>query len=103
MQAVARELLGLYAHARWHATRFSADSAWQQTGSEFSYIETQDQLQAIQDVKRDMESARRWIACCAVMLGNGKTEVALRAAFKAVMDGRQTAVLSPHSAGATTF
>ncbi|NPV76808.1 MAG: transcription-repair coupling factor [Anaerolineae bacterium] len=97
VQAVARELLELYAQrqvARGYA--FSADSAWQQElEASFPYIETHDQLQAIQDVKRDMESARPMDRLLCGDVGYGKTEVALRAAFKAVMDGKQVVVLVP--------
>ncbi len=95
--AIAQELLELYARrqlAVGHA--FQADSAWQQElEASFPYIETQDQLVAIRDVKRDMENQRPMDRLLCGDVGYGKTEVALRAAFKAVMDGRQVAVLVP--------
>ncbi len=61
----------------------------------FPYLETEDQLRAIDDVKRDMESDRPMDRLVVGDVGFGKTEVALRAAFKAVMGGRQVAVLAP--------
>src|SRR3989475_4299337 len=61
----------------------------------FTYEETPDQWQAIQDVKRDMESSKPMDRLVSGDVGYGKTEVAVRAAFKAVMDGRQVAVLVP--------
>lgn len=94
---VARDLLELYAQrqiARGH--RFSPDTAWQQElEASFPYIETPDQARAIQEVKRDMESHRPMDRLLCGDVGYGKTEVALRAAFKAVMDGKQVAVLVP--------
>jgi len=94
---MARELLDLYAareRARGHA--FTPDTPWQREMEEaFLYEETPDQHKAIEDVKRDMETARPMDRLVAGDVGYGKTEVALRAAFKAVMDGRQVAVLVP--------
>jgi transcription-repair coupling factor (superfamily II helicase) len=94
---MARELLDLYAareRARGHA--FTSDTPWQREMEEaFLYEETPDQRKAIEDVKRDMEAARPMDRLVAGDVGYGKTEVALRAAFKAVMDGRQVAVLVP--------
>ncbi|HEV2357753.1 MAG TPA: transcription-repair coupling factor [bacterium] len=94
---MARELLDLYAareRARGHA--FTGDTPWQREMEEaFLYEETPDQRKAIEDVKRDMEGARPMDRLVAGDVGYGKTEVALRAAFKAVMDGRQVAVLVP--------
>jgi transcription-repair coupling factor (superfamily II helicase) len=97
VEKVAIDLLDLYARrlvARGHA--FSPDTPWQQEleGS-FPYIETPDQLQAIEEVKRDMETPRPMDRLMCGDVGYGKTEVALRAAFKAVMDGKQVAVLVP--------
>ncbi len=93
----ARELLALYAAreaAAGHA--FSPDSPWQQElEASFPYLETPDQLTAVQDVKRDMERPRPMDRLIAGDVGYGKTEVALRAAFKAVMDGKQVAMLVP--------
>ncbi|HKX19454.1 MAG TPA: transcription-repair coupling factor, partial [bacterium] len=94
---MARELLDLYAareRAGGHA--FGSDTPWQREMEEaFLYEETPDQHKAIEDVKRDMESGRPMDRLVAGDVGYGKTEVALRAAFKAVMDGRQVAVLVP--------
>ncbi len=94
---LARELLQLYAlreTVQGHA--FGPDTPWQQElEATFEFEETPDQWLAIQDVKRDMESPRPMDRLIAGDVGYGKTEVALRAAFKAVMDGRQVAVLVP--------
>jgi len=96
-QQIARELLELYARrevARGHA--FSPDTPWQrEMEAAFEYEETPDQWKAIEDVKRDMESPRPMDRLVAGDVGYGKTEVAVRAAFKAVMDGKQVAVLAP--------
>lgn len=97
VREMAGELLKLYAEretARGHA--FSPDSPWQQEfEAAFPYEETPDQLKAIDDVKRDMEKSRPMDRLLCGDVGYGKTEVALRAAFKAVMDGKQVAVLVP--------
>ncbi len=94
---VAQELLDLYARrqvARGHA--FAKDTLWQQDlEASFPYVETEDQLEAIEAVKRDMERVRPMDRLLCGDVGYGKTEVALRAAFKAVMDGKQVAVLVP--------
>ena len=94
---MARELLHLYAareRAKGHA--FAPDTPWQREMEDaFEYEETPDQLKAIEDVKRDMEAPRPMDRLVCGDVGYGKTEVALRAAFKAVMDGRQVAVLVP--------
>jgi transcription-repair coupling factor (superfamily II helicase) len=94
---VAQELLELYAKrqvSKGHA--FAKDSAWQQDlEASFPYIETEDQMQAIDAVKRDMERVRPMDRLLCGDVGYGKTEVALRAAFKAVMDGKQVAILVP--------
>src|SRR5207245_389690 len=75
---------------------FSADTPWQQElEATFEFEETPDQWLAIQDVKRDMEAPKPMDRLIAGDVGYGKTEVALRAAFKAVMDGMQVAVLVP--------
>ncbi|TAK21028.1 MAG: transcription-repair coupling factor [Chloroflexota bacterium] len=97
VQEMARELLELYAArqvAPGHA--FMPDTSWQaEMEAAFPYVETNDQLTAIQDVKRDMETNRPMDRLLCGDVGYGKTEVALRAAFKAVMDGKQVAVLVP--------
>lgn len=94
---VAQDLLDLY--ARRHTAMgyaFGPDSTWQQDlEASFPYVETEDQLKAIQDVKRDMENSKPMDRLLCGDVGYGKTEVALRAAFKAVMDGKQVAVLVP--------
>ncbi|MBM3450129.1 MAG: transcription-repair coupling factor [Armatimonadetes bacterium] len=96
-QEIARELLDLNARretARGHA--FSSDSPWQaEMEASFQFEETPDQWKAIEDVKRDMESERPMDRLIAGDVGYGKTEIAVRAAFKAVMDGRQVAVVVP--------
>ncbi|MEW6281651.1 MAG: transcription-repair coupling factor, partial [Candidatus Eremiobacterota bacterium] len=96
-QQIARELLELYARremAQGHAC--PADTAWQHEMEEaFPYQETPDQLRVIQEMKADMERPRPMDRLVCGDVGYGKTEVALRGAFKAVMDGRQVAVLVP--------
>jgi transcription-repair coupling factor (superfamily II helicase) len=94
---MAEDLLELYAQrnvVQGHA--FAADTPWQQEleGS-FAYIETDDQLRVLDDVKNDMEAPRPMDRLVCGDVGFGKTEIALRAAFKAVMDGKQVAVLVP--------
>ena len=94
---IADELLELYAArevVEGHA--FSPDAAWQhELEASFPYVETEDQLVAIEAVKQDMEQPRPMDRLICGDVGYGKTEVALRAAFKAVMDGKQVAVLVP--------
>ncbi len=94
---LAQELLELYARrelAEGHA--FAADGPWQmEMEAAFPFVETADQLQAISDVKADMERTRPMDRLICGDVGYGKTEVAVRAAFKAVADGRQVAVLVP--------
>ena len=94
---IARELLGLYA-AREVIPGFaySTDTLWQQElESSFPYMETSDQLEAVLAVKDDMEKSKPMDRLVCGDVGYGKTEVALRAAFKAVMDGKQVALLVP--------
>ena len=97
LREMAEELLKLYAKravAEGHA--FAPDTPWQREfEAAFRFEETPDQLRAIKDVKRDMESPRPMDRLVAGDVGYGKTEVALRAAFKAVADGMQVAVLVP--------
>jgi transcription-repair coupling factor len=94
---MADELIKTYAVRRaqeGHA--FGPDTVWQsELESAFPYEETPDQERAIVDVKRDMESPQSMDRLICGDVGYGKTEVAVRAAFKAAMDGRQTAVLVP--------
>ncbi len=97
VQEVAEDLLELYAKRTvvdGHA--FSKDTTWQQElEASFPYIETQDQKRVLQEVKADMEESRPMDRLICGDVGYGKTEVALRAAFKAVMDGKQVAILVP--------
>ncbi|MBQ7278270.1 MAG: transcription-repair coupling factor [Clostridia bacterium] len=94
---LAVDLAALYARRtslRGHA--FSPDTAWQQKlEAAFPYEETRDQLRCIREVKADMESPRPMDRLLCGDVGYGKTEVALRAAFKAVQDGKQAALLVP--------
>ncbi len=94
---VAQEMLDLYARrnvALGYA--FKPDTNWQkELEDSFPYVETDDQTRALNDIKRDMESARPMDRLLCGDVGYGKTEVALRAAFKAVMDGKQIAILVP--------
>ena len=97
MKDMAEELLKLYAArktAEGHA--FAVDSEWQKEfENSFEFVETEDQMSAIVDVKHDMESATPMDRLLCGDVGYGKTEVAMRAAFKAVSDNRQVAVLAP--------
>ena len=93
----ARELLALYAErtqARGHA--YNPDTHWQhELEASFPFVETEDQLRALREVKADMETSMPMDRLICGDVGYGKTEVALRAAFKAVMDGKQVALLVP--------
>lgn len=93
----ARELLELYAsRAKSLGYAFSPDSHWQnELEAAFPYIETEDQLRTIREIKRDMEAPHPMDRLICGDAGYGKTEVAVRAAFKAVQDGKQVAVLVP--------
>jgi len=97
IRAMATELLDLYAHRQvreGHA--FSGDTRWQrEMESAFLYEDTPDQRAAWEQVKADMESPRIMDRLVCGDVGYGKTEVAMRAAFKAVQDGKQVAVLAP--------
>ena len=97
LRQMAEELLRLYAQravAEGHAS--SLDTPWQREfEAAFRFEETPDQLRAIEEVKRDMESRRPMDRLVAGDVGYGKTEVALRAAFKVVADGLQVALLVP--------
>ena len=97
MRDMAEELLKLYA-ARKLAPgfSFSADSNWQREFEDaFEFSETRDQKAAIEDIKRDMESPQPMDRLLCGDVGYGKTEVVMRAAFKAMGDGKQVAVLAP--------
>lgn len=97
VEDMADQLLALYAErktAQGHS--FSADSNWQREFEDaFEFEETVDQNAAIADIKKDMESAAPMDRLLCGDVGYGKTEVAMRAAFKAVADGKQVAVLAP--------
>ncbi|MEN6461651.1 MAG: transcription-repair coupling factor, partial [Syntrophomonas sp.] len=97
IQEMAEELLNLYAiRESISGYTFSKDTPWQQEFEDsFPYQETPDQLKAILDVKRDMEKSRPMDRLVCGDVGYGKTEVAMRAAFKAVMDSKQVAILVP--------
>ena len=94
---IATDLLELYAKRQMvTGFAFNSDSDWQrELEASFPYIETHDQLLAIEQIKQDMESDRPMDRLLTGDVGYGKTEVALRAAFKAVSDGKQVALLVP--------
>ncbi len=97
VQALARDLLALYAaREALPGYAYPPDTAWQaELEASFPYVETPDQAAAIAAVKRDMETPRPMDRLVCGDVGYGKTEVAIRAAFKAVTDGRQVAMLVP--------
>jgi len=97
IEAVAKELVELYARRRavkGHA--FSSGGEWdEEFGKTFEYEETDDQLRSIREIREDMEREASMDRLLCGDVGYGKTEVAMRAAFKAVMDGKQVAILCP--------
>jgi transcription-repair coupling factor (superfamily II helicase) len=97
MQDMTGELLKLYAErTNAEGTAFSRDNEFQREFEDsFDYSETDDQISAIRAIKYDMESTRPMDRLLCGDVGYGKTEVAMRAAFKAVQDGKQVAVLTP--------
>jgi transcription-repair coupling factor (superfamily II helicase) len=97
MRDMAEELLKLYAARKVaEGFRFSGDSNWQREFEDaFEFTETKDQLAAIKEIKRDMESAQPMDRLLCGDVGFGKTEVVMRAAFKALGDGKQVVVLAP--------
>lgn len=97
LREVAKDLIELYAkRQKIKGYAFSPDTDWQkQFEEEFPYQETDDQLRCIEEVKRDMEMSRPMDRLLCGDVGYGKTEVAIRAAFKAVMDHKQVAYLVP--------
>lgn len=97
VQELARELVELYAWRQaLEAHAYGPDTPWQEEmESAFPYTETPDQFQAIQDVKRDLEKPSVMDRLICGDVGYGKTEVAIRAAFKVVSEGKQVAVLAP--------
>jgi transcription-repair coupling factor (superfamily II helicase) len=97
MRDMADELLKLYAQRRMiQGFAFSSDSNWQREFEDaFEYAPTKDQLSAISQIKADMETTQPMDRLLCGDVGFGKTEVAMRAAFKALGDGKQVAVLAP--------
>ncbi|MCI9063441.1 MAG: transcription-repair coupling factor [Clostridia bacterium] len=97
LRAVAKELIELYARReKSKGFMFSPDTEWQKEfEGAFPYIETDDQLRCIEEVKKDMENQKPMDRLLCGDVGYGKTEVAIRAAFKAVMDNKQVAYLVP--------
>ena len=97
LQEVARELLELYAkREKAVGYAFSKDTPWQtQFENSFAYEETDDQLRCIEEMKKDMEAPKPMDRLLCGDVGYGKTEVAIRGAFKACMDGKQVAYLVP--------
>jgi len=97
VEIMAADLIALYAKrqaSRGHT--FGEDTVWQaEFEGQFPYTETDDQVAAIEDVKRDMQSPKVMDRLLCGDVGYGKTEVAIRAAFKAVQDGKQVAYLVP--------
>lgn len=94
---IAEDLIRLYAQrAKLRGHAFAPDTTWQREFEDsFIYEETLSQLRSIEEIKKDMESDRPMDRLLCGDVGYGKTEVALRAAFKAIMDGRQVAMLVP--------
>ncbi len=97
LREVARELIELYAkREKVKGYAFQEDTPWQQQFEDsFPYQETDDQLRCIEEVKKDMELDKPMDRLLCGDVGYGKTEVAIRAAFKAVMSGKQVAYLAP--------
>ena len=97
LREVAEELIELYAkRQKMQGFAFSKDTPWQQEfENSFKYVETDDQLRCIEEVKKDMEKPRPMDRLLCGDVGYGKTEVAIRAAFKAVMDQKQVVYLVP--------
>jgi transcription-repair coupling factor (superfamily II helicase) len=97
MRDMADELLKLYAQRRLsHGFAFSPDSNWQREFEDaFEYTPTKDQLTVISQIKRDMENEQPMDRLLCGDVGFGKTEVAMRAAFKALGDGKQVCILAP--------
>ncbi len=97
VEEIADDLLALYAAREVvQGYAFGIDTLWQaELEASFPYVETEAQVRALEEIKADMEQPRPMDRLVAGDVGYGKTEVALRAAFKAVMDGKQVAVLVP--------
>jgi transcription-repair coupling factor (superfamily II helicase) len=97
LRDIAQELLRLYAERKMHpGTAFSADTPWQKEFEDaFEFEETPDQITALDDIKRDLETSQPMDRLLCGDVGYGKTELAMRATFKVVQDGRQVALLAP--------
>lgn len=97
IEDMAADLIKLYAARQTvQGYKFSPDTPWQKEFEDaFPYEETEDQLRCIEEIKKDMEKNRPMDRLLCGDVGYGKTEVALRAAFKAIMDGKQVAILVP--------
>lgn len=97
IQEFAQKLVAIYAkRAALQGHAFAADNVWQkQFEDRFEYIETPDQVKVLEEIKRDMEDRKPMDRLLCGDVGFGKTEVAMRAAFKVVMDGKQVAVIAP--------
>ena len=97
VKIIAKELIALYAERQEkRGYSFSSDTIWQKEFEDmFQYAETDDQLNAIEEMKKDMESKKVMDRLICGDVGYGKTEVAIRGAFKAVQDGKQVAYLVP--------
>jgi transcription-repair coupling factor (superfamily II helicase) len=97
LRDIAQDLLRLYAERKMHpGTAFSADTPWQKEFEDaFEFEETPDQITALAEIKRDLENPQPMDRLLCGDVGYGKTEIAMRAAFKVVQDGRQVAVLAP--------
>jgi transcription-repair coupling factor (superfamily II helicase) len=97
VEEVAKDLVDLYAKRQQAVGfEFGKDTVWQQEFEDaFPYQETEDQLTAIEETKKDMESQRIMDRLICGDVGFGKTEIAIRAAFKAIQDGKQVALLVP--------
>ncbi len=97
VREIAQDLVKLYAkRQRKEGFRYGEDTVWQKEFEEmFPFEETEDQLQAIEDVKKDMQSSKIMDRLVCGDVGYGKTEIAIRAAFKAVQEGKQVVYLVP--------
>jgi len=97
IKKLAYNLVELYARRQvYKGFKYSPDTVWQrELEDSFIYEETEDQLKAIEEIKRDMEDYKIMDRLLCGDVGFGKTEVAVRAAFKAIMDGKQVALLAP--------
>ncbi len=97
IEEFAERLVSIYAKRNsLKGYAFSQDTIWQKDFEDkFEYIETPDQIKVLEEIKRDMESPKPMERLLCGDVGFGKTEIAMRAAFKAVMDGKQVALIAP--------